>query len=104
MIVNAKFIADLVKGEIKGDPERPIAGVAALRDAAHTGEVLELNEEDMEAESDTVGGWTIERFGSFPSVGDSFEYENITLTVLEMSDGRRVDKVLVKAKSVEENE
>ena len=33
MIVNAKFIADLVKGELKGDPERPVAGVSALRDA-----------------------------------------------------------------------
>ena len=58
----------------------------------------------MEAESDTVGGWTIERFGSFPQVGDSFEYENITLTVLEMSDGRRVDKVLVKVKPIETEE
>ena len=33
MIVNAKFIADLVKGELKGNPEQPIAGVCALKDA-----------------------------------------------------------------------
>ena len=33
MIVNAKFIAELVKGELKGNPEQPIAGVCALKDA-----------------------------------------------------------------------
>ena len=38
----------------------------------------------------------MESFGAFPKVGDSFRYENLTVTVLEM-DGRRVEKVLVKA-------
>ena len=52
-------------------------------------ELMELNEEDFDFESDTVGGWTIEMFGSFPKVGDSFEYENFTVTVLQM-DGLRV--------------
>lgn len=58
-------------------------------------ELMELNEEDFDFESDTVGGWTIEMFGSFPKVGDSFEYENFTVTVLQM-DGLRVEKVLVQ--------
>ena len=38
----------------------------------------------------------MESFGAFPKAGDSFRYENLTVTVLEM-DGRRVEKVLVKA-------
>ena len=59
-------------------------------------ELLGLPEEAIEAESSTVGGWTLESFGAFPKVGDSFRWENYTVTVLEMSDGRRVDKVLVK--------
>ena len=58
-------------------------------------ELMELNEEDFDFESDTVGGWTIEMFGSFPKVGDSFEFENFTVTVLQM-DGLRVEKVLVQ--------
>ena len=58
-------------------------------------ELVGIPEEDFEAESDTVGGWTVERFGDFPKKGDSFRYENVTLTVLEM-DGRRVEKVLAK--------
>ena len=55
-----------------------------------------IPEEDFEAESSTLGGWTVERFGAFPKKGDSFRYENITVTVLKM-DGRRVEKLLVKA-------
>ena len=47
-------------------------------------------------DDNTVGGWTIECFGGFPQVGDSFEKDGLKVTVLEMSDGRRVDKVLVK--------
>ena len=59
-------------------------------------ELLELPEDSIEAESSTVGGWTIECFGGFPQVGDSFEKQGLKVPVLEMSDGRRVDKVLVK--------
>lgn len=58
-------------------------------------ELLGIDEDSFEAESGTVGGWTVESFGTFPKVGDSFRYENLTVTVLEM-DGRRVEKVLVK--------
>jgi putative hemolysin len=43
-----------------------------------------------------VGGWTVESFGAFPQVGDRFVYEDWQITVLAM-DGRRVEKVLVKA-------
>jgi len=94
---------DTVEQEIvqRSEGEYELDGSMILSDMA---ELLGLKEEYMEAESDTVGGWTIERFGSFPKVGDSFEYENISLSVLEMSDGRRVDKVLVKVKPIENEE
>ena len=62
-----------------------------------------IPEEDFEAESSTLGGWTVERFGAFPKKGDSFRYENITVTVLKM-DGRRVEKLLVKAEPKEKEE
>ena len=60
-------------------------------------ELMDWDEDDMEAESATVGGWTIEMFGDFPAAGDSFEYENARLEVLEM-DGLRVSRVLVTHK------
>jgi len=57
-------------------------------------ELMDWDEDDMEAESATVGGWTIEMHGDFPKVGDSFDYEDVHLEVLEM-DGLRVSRVLV---------
>ena len=59
-------------------------------------ELLGIDEDDFQAESETVGGWTVESFGSFPQVGDSFRFRDWELTVLAM-DGRRVEKILVKA-------
>ena len=59
-------------------------------------ELLGIDEDSFEAESETVGGWTVESFGDFPQAGDSFRYENWEFTVLAM-DGRRVEKVLVRA-------
>ena len=58
-------------------------------------ELVGISEENFEAESATLGGWTVEQFGGFPQVGDSFRYENFTVTVLAM-DARRVEKLLVK--------
>lgn len=58
-------------------------------------ELVGIDEESFEAESETLGGWTVESFGAFPEPGDSFEYENLTVTVLSM-DGHRVEKLLVK--------
>ena len=58
-------------------------------------ELLDWLEDALDdADSTTVGGWTLERFGTFPKPGDSFRYENLTVTVLAM-DGRRVERVLV---------
>ncbi len=59
-------------------------------------ELLGLSENTIEAESSTVGGWMIECFDGFPHIGDSFEKHGFSFTVLEMSDARRVDKVLIK--------
>ncbi len=58
-------------------------------------ELAGINEDDFDADSNTVGGWTIESIGSFPNEGDSFTYRNMTIKVLKM-DGMRVEKVMVK--------
>lgn len=58
-------------------------------------DLVGVDMEYFQAESGTVGGWTVEMFGYFPKVGDSFKYEDFTVTVLAM-DGRRVERVLVK--------
>ena len=66
-------------------------------------ELLELNEEEFETESATVGGWTLEQFGTFPQEGAAVRWENYTLTVLKM-DGLRVEKVLIKREAPAEEE
>ena len=58
-------------------------------------ELVGIDEDGWEFESDTVGGWTIEMLGRFPEPGDSVEYQGVTVTVLAM-DKQRVDRVLVK--------
>ena len=58
-------------------------------------ELVGLDDEAFETESATVGGWTLEMFGTYPQEGQSFDYENLTVTVLKM-DGLRVEKVLVQ--------
>ncbi len=59
-------------------------------------ELTGLSEEGFKADSDTLGGWVMESLGGrFPEPGESFEYENLKITVLSM-DERRVDRVLVK--------
>jgi CBS domain containing-hemolysin-like protein len=59
-------------------------------------ELMNLPENDFEADSDTLGGWTIESFGGrLPEPGESFRYQDVEVTVLAM-DGRRVERVLVK--------
>ena len=59
-------------------------------------ELAGLSEDGFEADSDTLGGWVMESLGGrFPEPGESFEFENLRVTVLSM-DERRVDRVLVK--------
>ncbi len=58
-------------------------------------ELMEYDEESFETESATVGGWTLEIFGTFPTEGESLEHEGLSVTVLKM-DGLRVERVLIK--------
>ena len=66
-------------------------------------ELMNIREDDFDFESVTVGGWTLEMFGVFPKEGDSFEFGELTVTVLSM-DGRRVERVRVKRNEAPEEE
>ena len=58
-------------------------------------ELMDWHEDDLDAESSTVGGWTTEMYGAFPKEGDGFTFLNAELKVREM-DGRRVSRVMVQ--------
>ena len=65
-------------------------------------ELIEADEDDFDYDSETVGGWCIEMLEEFPEAGESFEFENITVTILEV-DERRVRRVLIRKKQPAEN-
>ncbi len=85
---------DIVEEEIV---ERSL-GIYELDGDMQTFEFAELmgwQEDDIEAESLTVGGLTTELHGTFPKVGDVIRLRNAEITVLAM-EPRRVSRVLVK--------
>ena len=85
---------DTVEQEVvqRSEDEYELDGDMVLSDFL---ELLGIDEDSFEAESETVGGWTVESFGDFPQPGDSFRYQDWVFTVLSM-DGRRVEKLLAK--------
>ncbi len=56
-------------------------------------------DEPEDSESNTLGGWVLEKFEEIPEKGESFTYKNLTVSVNE-TDSRRVLSVRIK---VEEN-
>ncbi|MCR5611449.1 MAG: hemolysin family protein [Clostridiales bacterium] len=66
---------------------------------------LEIDDDDFDDDNATVGGWAIEQLGGYPAKGDSFDFENLTLTVIEMQN-LRVTRLLIKVheKPPEEDE
>ena len=58
-------------------------------------ELMGWKEENFDFDSETVGGWCIEYNNGFPNVNSKFRYEDIEVTILEVSK-RRVRRVLVQ--------
>jgi CBS domain containing-hemolysin-like protein len=56
---------------------------------------LDLDEEKLDDDNATVGGWAIEMLGGYPEAGESFEYENVKVTVAE-TEGMRVTELLAE--------
>lgn len=57
-------------------------------------EELDMKEGDFDNDNATLGGWTIEMLGGFPSVGDSFAYKDLTIAVAAIHK-RRVTGLLI---------
>ena len=90
---------DTVEQEVveRGADEYELDGDMTISDFL---ELTGIDEDGFEAESETVGGWTVESFGAFPNPGDSFDCGDLTVTVLAM-DGHRVEKLLVRKRPEE---
>ena len=55
---------------------------------------VEVDDRDYDEDNATVGGWAMDRLDGEPTVGASFSYKNLTLTV-EKIDGRRIEELSV---------
>ncbi len=90
--VEDEEIIQSAENEYEIDGDTPVSDLLDL---------LHIREEEFDGESETVGGWTVERFGTFPKEGDSFRYRDFTVTVLEMDD-LRVERVRITREEVPE--
>ena len=81
-------IVEQPDGTYEVDGDLPISELA---------ELLDLREEALDTDSATAGGWTIEKFGAFPTAGDEVTSGVIRARVLAMDeDGLRVERLLVE--------
>ena len=85
---------DTVEKEIvkKGDGRYELDGDTPIYEFI---ELMRWKEDDFDYDSETVGGWCIEYNNGFPNVNSKFRYEDIEVTILEVSK-RRVRRVLVQ--------
>jgi len=58
---------------------------------------LEMDDEDEDLQTDcaTVGGWAVENIGAMPVPFDSFDYKNLTIMVKEVDEHHRINRVLI---------
>ena len=74
--------------EQTGEREYKVLCTADLED------LFDLLNVEEEPEFPTVGGWVINQFGRIPDTGESFAYQNLTVTVTKC-DGPRVVEVKI---------
>ena len=81
---------DEVVEEIKqtGEQEYEVLGNTNVQ------KLFEMLDSDKELDVVTVSGWVTDELARIPEVGDTFQYENVSVRVLAM-DGKRVEKIQV---------
>ena len=56
---------------------------------------LDLDDEDLESDCATVGGWATECIGAMPVPFDAFDFKNFTVLVKSVDDNHRISRLLI---------
>ena len=56
---------------------------------------LDMDDEDLESDCATVGGWAAENIGAMPVPFDSFDYKQFTVLVRTVDENHRISRLLI---------
>jgi len=99
-IVTMEDILEELVGEIWDEHDEVIEsfekiddGVYKISCSAEIDKMFEFFDVTGEVDSATVSGWIMEELGKIPEEGDSFEYENLSITVTK-TDNQRIIEIV----------
>jgi CBS domain containing-hemolysin-like protein len=56
---------------------------------------LDLDDEEVDTDCATVGGWATENIGAMPVPFDAFDFKNFTILVKSVDDNHRISRLLI---------
>ena len=56
---------------------------------------LDLDDEEVETDCATLGGWATENIGAMPVPFDAFDYKEYTILVMQVDDNHRISRLLI---------
>ena len=109
-IVTMEDILEELVGEIWDEHDEVVEEFTLLDDGSYRvscnadlDEMFDFFDIDAEEDQGSVGGWVLDQIGKIPDVGDTFDYENLHVTVTE-TDNQRVVAINVIVEPEEDGE